>query len=643
MRPSIFITRDKVEGLRSVAEVKEAIKTGHAKKVWEQLLERADADLTRDTVLPTSHLPGRSRNQSKRGNPDWKICHEAGERVLCAALACLLTEDTRYRDEALRQMRALFDERQWPQWRDMAHRPPADLRTGMLSRDLGIAYDWLHPFLSEEQRKWTVTGIDRRGIQPFWQATEVPLGWVNGRNNWTTCIVGGLGIAGMALGPDHPDSQRLVEFSLPRMRKYLHSYGPDGEFNESIGYAGATRLAVAYFMARWYATAGRENPLGQHPFPQTARWHSYFVFPPGHGAPFGDANRGARVDLTYFAPIAAASRDSCLQWFYANCSPVTSDVSLALKLLWYDDSLEPTDPEGVLPHGRAFSAHGAVISSRADWRAEATAIVVYGKAGVEVYHNHHDAGQVCIDGYGRELIVDLGSPPGYPKDYGEPTRYRYYNASSHGHNILTIGGREMVAKRGQQARITAAEFDDTKGAYWQIDLTALYDGVESVRRTVVHLNPGCAVVVDDVRMPQVEEVSLRWHTVDRCEPDAQGRFIVTSKGVKLASRVVRIDAGEVSIARGQHGYRAPYDRYRLGSKLAQRRESYVEARAPARTCRLLSLFAVIPRGELAGSWEAGDGGWQIETPTGAFRIVVDGHRLTATNATNGIEWDVPLD
>ena len=467
MRPSIYVTERKLPGLRSVAEVKEAIKTGHAKAVWEQILAGAEADLKRELLLPTSTVPGRSALQAEKGNPDWTICHQAGQRVLRAALVCLLTGDLRFRDEALRQMDALFDTDRWPHWLDQAHQPPADLRTGMLSMDLAVACDWLYTNLTEDQRKWIVTGIDRRGIQPFWKAVEKKMGWVNGRNNWTTVIVGGLGIAGMALGPDHPDSQKLVEFSKPRMEKYLAAYGPEGEFNESVGYAGATRLPVAYCMAHWYATTGRENRLAEYPFPQTARWYAYSVLPPGHVAAFGDGSRGTRADLTYFSPVASAAGDGVLQWFYIQCPPEGERVSLPWMLLWYDAGLQPHSPEGVWPHGRVFRAHGATISTRTDWNLRSTPIVVYGKAGVERYHQHHDAGQVCIDGYGEELIVDLGSPPGYPKDFfSEKARYRYYNASAWGHNVLMFGDREMAAGKGEIAPITAAKFDDRLGGYW---------------------------------------------------------------------------------------------------------------------------------------------------------------------------------
>ena len=62
-------------------------------------------------------------------------------------------------------------------------------------------------------------------------------------------------------------------------------------------------------------------------------------------------------------------------------------------------------------------------------------------------HEHNDVGQLCVDGYGERLIVDLGSPSGYPADFFEENRWKYYNASIKGHNVLMFNGREMRVPR----------------------------------------------------------------------------------------------------------------------------------------------------------------------------------------------------
>src|SRR5690606_34753271 len=108
-------------------------------------------------------------------------------------------------------------------------------------------------------------------------------------------------------------------------------------------------------------------------------------------------------------------------------------------------------------------------------------------------------GQLLIDGYGERLIIDPGSPkPIYPLDYFGATQYNYYTHSSLGHNVLRIGGQEMIAEPNEQARgkIVTSWFDDQVGAYWELDLSPVYGNAVKVTRRVAHLFPGIVLVHD---------------------------------------------------------------------------------------------------------------------------------------------------
>jgi len=521
---------------------------------------------------------------------------------------------------------------------------PADLRTGMLSMDVALAFDWLYPSLSKNEKDFIIEGIDRQGIQPYLQSIEQDPWWIHDLNNWLTVIVGGLGIAGMTLGKEHPDSQKLIDISASLMQKYMSIYGPDGEFNESVAYANATKLVVNYYLAKYYWSKGGEKRLAQNPLPQTCYWKMYLTLPPGRVVAFGDAHVDAAPEVKYIAAIASATRDPILQWFYLQYAPQKADP---LQLLWYDPTLEPENPEGKLPLGKAFFAHGACISSRTDWNSQGTACVVYGKAGREENHEHNDLGQLCIDGYGEKLIVDLGSPSGYPADFFEANRWMYYNASVRGHNVLMFGCREMRVPnrdRGEkfgdefkkiQGKILDAKFDTKTGGHWRIDLTGVYEGVKSVYRTVVHLFPGIVAVLDEAELKNEEEISLRWHTIDRCEPDADDNFIVMGEKAKLTGKVICLGVEKFSIQRNEHKYQPPFDRDRLGEPLEQRRESYIEAKLTAKSCRLLSLFSVVEKDEKQQLWHRNNDVWEIQTNHAQFKVDTFDKKLTVTNISNG--------
>jgi hypothetical protein len=629
-RPRLLLTAREKPGFRSVDGLREAVTTPFFRPYWEALEAKALADAGQPPLLPGSLFPGRSPLHAQHGNADWGIVNAVSRRVQYAALASLVTGRPVFRDSALRQMEALFDPALWPEWRDKAHHyVVADLRTGTLSAALGLAYDWLAPSLDAGQKRWIVEGIDRCGIQSYLAAARKPAAYMESMTNWTTCVVGGLGICGMALGEDHPQSRELIDLAVPRMEAYLTHYGPDGEFNEAVGYSNATILAVEFFLVHRYWSGGGRNVLGGPPFPQFGRWLLAMTLPPGRIATLGDGHHNAPPQTVQCAAIAAAGRDPLLQGFWKNYPEPPGDrCDLVKNLLWPDPSVPAQSPAGRLPKGRVFAAHGMVYSSRSDWGRLEAASVVYGKGGCgKETHGHHDAGQVCVDGHGVRLITDPGNPSNYPADFFGPNRWRYHNASARGHNVLTFDGEDQSPSPEARARWVAASFDDDTGGYWTLDLTGNYPGATRVRRTMIHLLPAVVAVLDEAELPAARDVALRWHTFDRCEPDAEGRFLVRNGDVRLAGRVLRLDGGQPSLRRAEHVYEPPFDRGRLGELLDQRRESFVEAAFTADRVRLLTLFAVIGPGEPDSAWSGSAGRWQIQTPRGVVEVAWSEGRL----------------
>ncbi len=639
--PGIYITKSNKNGLRSVNNLRNAVNSGFSKTIWHRIRQKADLDISRKPVLTATLFEGRNTEAAKHNNPDYTVCNEAGQRILQAAIANLITGEDKYRDSALRQMEAMFDPEQWPDWIDISHLHfghPADLRTGMLSHDVALAYDWLHPSLSDSQKDFILEGLDRRGIQPYLKSIEQKAWWMDEMINWMTCIAGGLGIAGMALGKDHSQSQKLIDISLPLMKKYLKIYGQEGEFNESPAYANATKYPAAYFNAYYYMLGGKQNILSYKPFPQACRWVMYLSNPPGHIAAFGDSHTDASPAVDYFAPVAAAAKDGYLQWFYLNNAKESNNPR---QLVWYDPEIKPEDPSGKLPLGKIFPAEGGCLVSRTGWEPDSTPCVVYGKSGREMNHEHNDAGQVCIDGFGERLIVDLGSPSSYPADFFNGNRWKYYNASIMGHNILMFGDREQAADKTKQGQIVNSEFKNSAGGWWKLDLTEFYDNTASVTRTVIHLFPGIIAVYDRAELINSEKISLRWHTINKAAPDSSGNFVVSGSNAVLSGKIV-CSNNNVTFLRNEHHYYPPFDKTRLGEPLKQRNESYIEALFTGKSCSFLTLFSVSNKKEAAGKWNKNDSGWEIDTSSGNISVTAGEKVLHVKNSLSGKEWRVNI-
>lgn len=630
-RPHLLVSQTPGHGARDLATLRESIMQQDSISLLGHVIAAAQAYLDEPVITPaTANIPGRHETHHRHLNRDFHVVALAGHRVTTCALASLLTQDQRFVDAAMAQVDCLFDLNDWPDWRDKAHPwKPADLRTGALAYDLGLAYDWLHPMLTSAQRKAFVEGLDQRAIQPYFQSIEQGATWASParKDNWVTCIMGGLGILGMALGEDHPESARLIELGNDRMASYMSIYGPQGEFNESPAYAGSSRVVAGYFLLlQCHDPSSKEtyadvwDTLVKH-----CHWQMYLTRPPGLIACFGDAHLDSKPAADLFAAVASATRDPVLQWFLLKHLPSQNSRTLAPTLaLWVDPTIASHSPQGVLPLGRNFPAYDGVVSSRTDWDPRSAACVVLGKAGkTRGGHGHHDAGQVCIDAHGLPLIVDFGSPQLYPFDYFGDQGKNYYNVGEISHNLLIIDQQHRTQNKEAVSQYLDAQFDDATGSKWSIDLSALHDNVKSVRRDVLHVLPGVIAVLDQVVCDDTQEhqFDLQWHPFGEVDVDleveADGSFVVVNGPVTLIARVVKLDQGrgELGHCVREHAYAPPFDTNRLGDKLPQKHEKYVQSTVrQAGGVALLSLFAVVSEGESYGQWEdAGAGCWRIKT------------------------------
>ena len=642
-RPRMFITAEKMDGLRSLEEVRNNIVEGHAAQLWNELLKKVDREKAQDAWTPKTPLPQRSAKQIKHANREYELVALTAHRILDASLVALIKNDRTYADAALQQIEAIFDEIHWPEIEDITHLAHGDhcsLRSGQLSLVLGVTYDWLHNLLTPDERTWYLERFDSRFTQAFRAALKAGDRWVNWQQNFISVIYGGFGIAGMAFGSDYSESQWLVDTCKKKMDDYINTlFGREGEFNESVQYAGSAAHIVHYLMAEHYTNNGQTQPFTHHAFDDFCRWYMHATFPPGRVAGFGDPSPDMPPVVFHFSAVASVLRDSVFQWFYLQYADKTPDTHRkhALELLYFDPSLQAESPNGKLPLGRAYHEQAKLVSSRSSWDANETVSVAYGKAAREYNHSHADWGQLCLDGYGERLLLDLGSPPGYPKTHRE----RYYNYQQWGHNIFVFGQNETggvsLAQRDLQGHISSSEFDDSRGGTWTMDLSAVYGDAHSVTRTVVHLLPRIVVVLDNAKLKADIPISMRWHTMSPPDLKPNGVFVAHGKHATLSGRIERLD-GDVEIQTDQHAYKTPYHQDALGEPYTQRYESFVGASMISDRCSLISLFCVFNASHTSTVWQPGNGHWKIDTPEGLVQVTVKNGQLTVQNTDTKQQW-----
>ncbi len=191
-------------------------------------------------------------------------------------------------------------------------------------------------------------------------------------------------------------------------------------------------------------------------------------------------------------------------------------------------------------------------------------------------------------------------------------------------------------------RFLQVEFDDDKGGYWQLDLTGAYEGVQSVKRTVVHLFPGFVAVLDEGNLDNEEDISLRWHTINPAQLGSSGAFYLTNEGICLAGQI-DVQTGMLTDHRlMRHEYQAPFHKDRAGDLLDQRWEPYLETRLHDKHYRILSLFALVPKANAFNQWISTNNRWAIRTQDGDCAVHVTDKELLVSSESLNREWKVDV-
>jgi len=140
-RPHIFVTSEQIDQLRSVAGVRESIKSGISKDIWNQIQTECDRERGAPALTARTQIEVRAEATARQNIPDYTICKAAGQRILRSALAMLLTEEEFFKKIALDQIAALLDESVWPDWRIRCKN--CDIRVEVTRNQLVVSNDSL--------------------------------------------------------------------------------------------------------------------------------------------------------------------------------------------------------------------------------------------------------------------------------------------------------------------------------------------------------------------------------------------------------------------------------------------------------------------------------------------------------------------
>lgn len=497
-----------------VAAVKARAHSPALEPITRRLLARAEWQLHAPPLIPSI---------TKRGEPDppgeqkGLACARALQgRVVTYAMAFTLTDDKRYRDAAVAELRHAIDD--WRIWVDTAHQPPYDLMNGETCMTFGLAYDWLYDALTPEERKELREGVERRGLQAYLDATTGPrpLSFINVHHNWNPVCNGGAAVLALALGHDSALSERVLAIAVPAMDKYWDHLGSDGGWDEGTGY-WTYGHRYAFMAADALRRNGRRGGAERFALPG-AKTTGYFpiVFNPGNvlTAGFGDSNSRVSDPILYF--LGREYRNPDFIWFQDRAPRRSPEhdgwPDEALALLWRPAG-EPWLPEAQpaftpkLPPTYVFPSIGWGFMAPA--QPDPPFFLAFKNGSLAANHTHLDLNSVNIGTADTMLAVELGSRP-YPADYFGPKRYTYYELTTAGHNTVLVAGRGQVP--GRAGRLLGP-FD---GEGYQ-ELIGVADNAYEVatpraRRHVVFVDKRYWVLLDEVETVEPQQIDVRFHT-----------------------------------------------------------------------------------------------------------------------------------
>lgn len=505
--PYLFFTRS------DLPEIRKRLFSTHS-GAWQSIQERAEKALEverydeKQVLLTPGQHSGFYETASRMARGDLEPL----------AFAYLITEDERYAAKAREGLLYLCGYSRWtgvpfgdpdvfyPAWQ-------AALETAGITKGVATAYDWLHDYLTEDERVTVRAGLLRLGVLPIVESWSdprtiryIPRHQVPAGNWWSVCNSAG-GIGALALLGEAADAQRWVSMAADAIRGYLvypgndtwnidvragsggqyllaayPNWGEDGGYIESIGYVDYGLVNAMYFVDALKRVTGED--LSPSINPKLVDQIYYFMFrgPDGQAATVNFNDSGGRnLSDDLYALLAKHLRSGRCRYMLDFGYPALKNIHAVLAS---DDTVPPEEPD-LQARNALFRDIGWSVF-RSGWGADASLMAAKFTHG----RGHQDIGQYAIHYKGRPFIVDPGVAA-----YSDPI-YREHLATTYAHNLVLVDGQCQMKADGR-----VLGFAETPGAgIVEADLTAAYqDLVSSWTRTLIYLEPESFVVIDRLR------------------------------------------------------------------------------------------------------------------------------------------------
>lgn len=488
-----------------------------------------------------------------------KMSHTVESRVKHLAMAYRITEEKKYADRAIAEIKAAAA---FPDFH-----PRHFLDCAVLCNAFAYAYDWLYDCLDEQTKRLMRHTLFEKGFERVMEeyenapahknCLEPERGYRfyqdNPGDNWKFICNGSLALAVLSIFDDEdcemyePILTYGFEDSYRAVRNFYHPV--DGSYSEGLGYWSYGTSYLSQYVCALLSAAGQDYGLTDWIGLKKSPYAALSLSSPDLIAfNFGDGG-AVKIDTLLFpwyqkifgdkglaemrnreirdtAPIET----SC--WYEAK--RITAGVGGLTDLLFYEErEIEAIDDMPL--------SFGGVGCDNATFRTDTGPNAFYAAVHLaknNAYHGHKDMGTFVMNVGEKRFFVDLGADNYNLEPYGDAYRFR-----AEGHNTIVFNhhkGEDHIMK----AACTTARFSDGPQSYAIGDMSAAFEGDKRVVRGMKMLRESGSVVLQDEILCAEEDV-IRWsaHT------PASIRFYENGKAA-----VLDIDGTKMYVALLTDGY-----------------------------------------------------------------------------------------
>ncbi|MEM9983600.1 MAG: heparinase II/III family protein [Bacteroidota bacterium] len=432
-----------------------------------------------------------------------------------------------------------------------------DLGSATTGQTLAWVYDWTYDALSKPQRDRLRGALLEKAITPVRGDYEFHWWAASYRCNWTGVCNGGLGMVALALLKEYPQLADVVAESYNRIDLMMNQLGVDGGWQEGGSYwrYGMDRSALfAYALKR--ASEGKYNLFENERLQANPVTFPIYLFvPPDRSVNFGDAHDHRIGGSDFFNLLTTETQSPTGAWYReAFLGPGKG----MLDLIFPRPSVAAKAPVQTSRHFRDIVWW--VMRSRF---TDENKVTVAGKVGKsdDPHHGHLDVGHFILFWRGEDFLKDSGRPY-YDEEYFDEARWDYPQASSAGHNVISVNGEGQIPGKlkgqpfnyevgGKVLRFSSSPEQD----YVLMDPTRAYPGQE-LKAWQRHLSldkvHDVTLVRDEITTAsEGSAVSLRYHS--GAQLDVQDSLVLL-RGKNGSMALIPLCQDPWELRLGQHAY-----------------------------------------------------------------------------------------